>query len=317
MLGQGLFQKSDNRRGFTIVELLIVIVVIGILAAITIVAFNGVTNRAHTASAQSDAANLAQLLANSNTVNGGFPATLNTINNGGPLSTNDGTTYAYHAGSGNTSYCVTVTNATSSYVITDSSTIPQVGGCPGDGVGGVAAITNLAANPSFESGLTTVSTYQSVNSNPTTDGFSGTRVLRSTRSLTTGTSGPWWDAAAVTANTAYTVSIAYRSNVITSRSLIIEWKASDGSAVGTTTIGNVTTSSSWQTVSGTATAPVGAVLLRLTFYTTTSGTTTDYVDIDGVMITQGTTTYNFADGRTANWIWNGTPDNSSSTGPKV
>ncbi len=35
-----------NRRGFTIVELLIVIVVIGILAAITIVAYNGIQQRA-------------------------------------------------------------------------------------------------------------------------------------------------------------------------------------------------------------------------------------------------------------------------------
>jgi len=40
-----LYKKRQG--GFTIVELLIVIVVIGILAAITIVAFNGVQNRAH------------------------------------------------------------------------------------------------------------------------------------------------------------------------------------------------------------------------------------------------------------------------------
>lgn len=41
---------SSSRRGFTIVELLIVIVVIAILAAITIVAYNGITKRAQAAS---------------------------------------------------------------------------------------------------------------------------------------------------------------------------------------------------------------------------------------------------------------------------
>lgn len=39
-------KKIDDRRGFTIVELLIVIVVIAILAAISIVAYNGIQQRA-------------------------------------------------------------------------------------------------------------------------------------------------------------------------------------------------------------------------------------------------------------------------------
>ncbi len=47
--------KQTKARGFTIVELLIVIVVIAILAAITIVAYNGIQNRAKTSSNQAAA----------------------------------------------------------------------------------------------------------------------------------------------------------------------------------------------------------------------------------------------------------------------
>jgi prepilin-type N-terminal cleavage/methylation domain-containing protein len=45
-------KNMKNEKGFTIVELLIVIVVIGILAAITIVAYNGIQNRANKSAAQ-------------------------------------------------------------------------------------------------------------------------------------------------------------------------------------------------------------------------------------------------------------------------
>lgn len=52
-----------KKSGFTIVELLIVIVVIGILAAITIVAYNGIQQRGRDAQRKSDLANIAKAYA--------------------------------------------------------------------------------------------------------------------------------------------------------------------------------------------------------------------------------------------------------------
>ncbi len=62
-----------KQQGFTIVELLIVIVVIGILAAITIVAYNGVQNRANTAAAQSAANVIVKKAEAANSIATGYP----------------------------------------------------------------------------------------------------------------------------------------------------------------------------------------------------------------------------------------------------
>ncbi len=50
--------KQTKQSGFTIVELLIVVVIIAILAAITIVAYNGIQNRAKASSALAAASSL-------------------------------------------------------------------------------------------------------------------------------------------------------------------------------------------------------------------------------------------------------------------
>lgn len=52
---------KSNQKGFTIVELLIVIVVIAILAAISIVAYVGIQNNARASERQSDASNIARV----------------------------------------------------------------------------------------------------------------------------------------------------------------------------------------------------------------------------------------------------------------
>jgi len=72
------FNKKVKSQGFTIVELLIVIVVIGILAAITIVAYNGIQSRGKAAAAQALANGIIKKaeIYNTEPTTTGYPATL-------------------------------------------------------------------------------------------------------------------------------------------------------------------------------------------------------------------------------------------------
>lgn len=67
------FTLRQKQTGFTIVELLIVIVVIGILAAITIVAYSGVQNRANDIAVQTDLRNFAGKIMEYQAINGTYP----------------------------------------------------------------------------------------------------------------------------------------------------------------------------------------------------------------------------------------------------
>lgn len=67
-------QIKNRQTGFTIVELLVVIVVIGILASITIVAYSGVTARAKTAKAQAAASSVIKKAELYNSLVGSYPA---------------------------------------------------------------------------------------------------------------------------------------------------------------------------------------------------------------------------------------------------
>jgi prepilin-type N-terminal cleavage/methylation domain-containing protein len=93
-----------KQTGFTIVELLIVIVVIAILAAISIIAYNGIQNRANDSAVQLDLSNVSKKLALYKADNGAYPISTNQLNDVNLKISLDA--YYAVAGRANFYYCV-------------------------------------------------------------------------------------------------------------------------------------------------------------------------------------------------------------------
>lgn len=133
-------QWAKNRypnSGFTIVELLIVIVVIAILAAITIVAYNGVRERAARSVAQNETSQtIKKLLTYGVENNDQYPANLAAIG----LVDTDSTNYQYTVDNNASprTFCLTVTVKGMSYYQNNSNqNTPISGACEGHTAGGV------------------------------------------------------------------------------------------------------------------------------------------------------------------------------------
>ena len=117
-----------NNQAFTIVELLVVIVVIGILAAITIISYSGISNKAITAGLQSDLDNDAKLLKMYNVEYGYYPSALDTMTHCPTTPTVD-SRYCLKASTdtdltytgGGQSFTVTATKNSIKYQVTESS----------------------------------------------------------------------------------------------------------------------------------------------------------------------------------------------------
>ncbi|MFZ2125476.1 MAG: LamG domain-containing protein [Candidatus Saccharimonadales bacterium] len=130
MYSGGKSNKIPSLSGFTIVELLVVIVVIGILASITIISYTRVNQRAVEALLQSDLNNFAKLIKMDQVINSAYPTTLSSVNNGLNLPNSLDTTYQYvvinHTNP--QSFCVAATKDQQSYKITNDSS-PVLGDC--------------------------------------------------------------------------------------------------------------------------------------------------------------------------------------------
>lgn len=170
---------APKQYGFTIVELLIVVVVIAILATLTIVSYNGITQRATESailsevSQANDKIELYRIAENTPSYPGN--ATL------AGISAKSGTLTYLPSGDGQT-YCVQVQKGTTSYFATNDDTTPRKGSCLNSGLvaqwklnGSALDATTNANDGSFTGGYVAAAGQNGVSANAMT--FSSTNYV--------------------------------------------------------------------------------------------------------------------------------------------
>ncbi|MEO6110112.1 MAG: prepilin-type N-terminal cleavage/methylation domain-containing protein [Candidatus Saccharimonadales bacterium] len=345
-------------KGFTIVELLVVIVVIGILAAIVFISYGAVSNNAHDTAVKSDLQKIDDAFKQYTLDNSGlFPntniklATLGLkLTTGSYTTTNKANIYVC-TNATDTEYAViamsqsgkrfmvksesgiseytgsvvwnpTTANWPTTCADIDPSYIPASGNATGmvytnwTAWTGAPSITNLVDNPS----LKTNDTNWSVNS-----AWTGARVVNSgiaqysvTR-VNTSAAGVYIGKSVlpftVVPSQTYTASVTVTSSVDATISIKIRegTSATDLSSTSYSLVAGVP-----QRISTTGAVTPSTTTVSLAVISNSGGAVIgDNYVIDDLMLTQGSTLYEYADGSNPGWFWQGTQYNSTSTGPAL
>lgn len=124
-------KKSSFKPGFTLIEITISIVIVGILAAITMVSYSSFKERALAQTVKSDLINAAVVLASDLSTNGKFPDTLAAANSGNGVKTSDGIVFNYTYDASRNAYLLVATYASGKvYYITSTNKTPTPGPAP-------------------------------------------------------------------------------------------------------------------------------------------------------------------------------------------
>ena len=99
-------------RGFTLVELLIVVLVIGILSAVAVPTFVGQRNQARDAAAKSDLGHAKQAMLAYATANGAYTSTVANLNQFGYTTSSGNTSTSIRLGATTSKFCIQTRSAT-------------------------------------------------------------------------------------------------------------------------------------------------------------------------------------------------------------
>ena len=316
-----------TRSGFTIVELLIVIVIIAILAAITVVAYNGIQQRARDSAATQLASQAGRKILAYQALNGTYPPDLTSAE----ITDTSNLQYSVNTAVNPATFCVTATSGSSSYYLSNASTTPTKGGCAGHGQGGVTAITNLHPNP----GAITTAGYGAwagntgnTNTNTTvTAGWSASgSAFRSTWTAFSNNTGDLQvyvnSNSVLSPNTQYTVRyrlVANQNGSVSAPGLYSS--AGTNSIIARSHTSDITLTAGtpveiWMTFQGDATALTSG--FRVIQNPRNNAVNNSY-ELSEAVVYAGArnSSVGFYWGNSPSWLWNGTPNASTSTGPPL
>ncbi|MCD8561563.1 type II secretion system GspH family protein [Candidatus Saccharibacteria bacterium] len=307
-----------KQKAFTIVELLIVIVVIAILAAITIVAYTGIQDRAKQAALQSAASQASKkILAYAVENTDLYPPDEATFFSSTNLADTPDTDYTYLTSPDRTHYCISATNPnnpTLSTAISDTSSGTVEGRC----------VRNMAVNPAVYNGNGNGWGFYAPQGGVVSAPTVGSGLPPSINwayqvqlNATTSPSGPYFNLRITGPPVTVPVRISMYAKSSANLNVSLQTEKYNSSGVrGGTEVGSwPSLTAAWSRLSMPVSILSGYPNYVTTVYsngTVVQGTT---LALTGAMVTEGSALYSYGDGSTVGWSWDGTPNNSSSFGP--